>query len=166
MYSDPARIFEEVEHAIGNESFSASLTCAVVGIPRPSVLWSRFNSSGHLQTDIVNNSVKYVIVETEESADQGLLLVRSKLTVLNLNKAEDELNYRCEGSSNVINLLDVESTSEALLTVQGICYSRLVRNFSDFTLLFFNLACFVHMVCVRVRVWFVCVCVCVCALIH
>ena len=106
---------------IGNESSSASLTCVVAGIPQPSVSWSTSNSSG-FQTDIVNDSLKYAIVETYESGDQGLLRVRSELTVLNLSKTEDELDYRCDGSSNVTNLLNVLSTSQASLTVQGTCY--------------------------------------------
>ena len=153
FYSDPAEVVGGIKDTIGNESFSASFTCAVVGIPRPSVSWSRFNSSGHL-TEIVSDSVKYVIVETEENIAQGLVRVTSELTVVNLNKTEDELFYHCEGSSNVTNLLDVVSTSEASLTVQGICYSWLISNLSNFT--YFLKSC---MFCTY-SVWlYVCVCV-------
>ena len=111
-----------MENTIGNESSSTSLTCVVAGIPRPSVSWSSFNVSSGLQDNIVNDSVKYDIVETYHSGEQGLMRVRSELTVLNLSKTEDELYYRCDGSNNVTNLLDVQSTSHASLTVQGSAY--------------------------------------------
>ena len=132
IYPDPAKVVGQVEDTIGNESFSASFTCVVDGIPRPSVSWSRFNNSG-LLTDIVNDSVKYAIVETVDYVSQGLVRVTSELTVLNLNKTEDEVRYLCEGSSNVTNLLGVDPTSDAFLTVHGICYSWLIFNLSNFT---------------------------------
>ena len=116
--------------------------------------WSRFNNSGHLLTDIVNVSGKYDVVETVEHVAQGLVRVTSKLTVLNLNKTEDELLYRCKGSSNVTNLLGVQSTSEASLTVQGICYSWLMCNLSNFTY-------FLKILRVLYSTSSVCVCVCV-----
>lgn len=108
-----------VETVIGNESSSASLICIFTGIPQPSVAWTSLNMSSGLQASIVEDSVKYAINETYEPGGQGLMNVRSVLTVLDLSKS-DELFYRCDGNNNITNLLNVDSTAQALLIVQGI----------------------------------------------
>ena len=122
LFPDPAEVVLDVEDTVGNESSSATLICVVAGIPRPSVAWSSLNASSGLQVEIANDSVKYVIVETSTLGDQGRQLVMSELTILNLDKINDELLYSCDGANNITNLLDVLSTSQAFLTVQGIGY--------------------------------------------
>ena len=108
-----------VSSVTGNETFSATLTCAVQGIPRPMVAWSATNLSTSLSNSITNSTLKYLIEEFDTVSLDGLIHVQSILTVMNLS-VEDELIYRCGGNNNVTDLLAVTSSTEATLTVQGI----------------------------------------------
>ena len=115
--TDPAEIVLPVADVIGNETFSASLTCVVQGIPIPVVAWTAEDSSSNLNNDSTNNTFKYSIKETV-MVFEGLSRIKSVLTIANLSLG-DESTYRCAGSNNVTNLLGVVADSDAILTVQG-----------------------------------------------
>ena len=118
LLTDPAEVAIAVANVIGNETFSATLTCDVQGIPLPVVAWSTKNLSANMSKVIPNNTFKYLIEEMVTDSLEGLIHVRSILTIMNLS-LEDESTYRCAGSNNVTNQLGVMSAAEIILTVQG-----------------------------------------------
>ena len=116
--TDPAEVVVAVANVTGNETFSATLTCVVQGNPLPMVVWSAKDSLTNLSNVITNNTLKYLIEENITDPLEGLIRVKSILTIMNLS-SEDESIYRCAGSNNVTDLLGVVSATEAFLTVQG-----------------------------------------------
>lgn len=99
-----------------NESEDVNLKCSFVGIPIPNIVW-KYTKFGLNETTILSSEKFNITLTDSTDAEQGLFLVKSKLTIKNLTRNE-EGNYQCSASNNVPNLLHVQASSIEFLTVQ------------------------------------------------
>ena len=111
----PANISSHIRNTIGNETYGASFTCSVTGIPRPSVTWSRIESGEEIT---ISNSEKFVITSSNMIEEYGVETVTSELMIMDLT-VSDELTYLCRGRNDVENVIGAVNVSSASLTVQS-----------------------------------------------
>ena len=118
LRTDPATITSGLQSLVTNESFSTHFTCTIMGIPQPTITWSRGSSTeGNFTT--LTNTTKIVISTDAKIAQFNLYVITTSLEVKNLVKEDDEAYYRCSAVNNVENLIQAENESTALLTING-----------------------------------------------
>ena len=118
FFVDPASVISGLQNIIQNENSTACFTCVVVGIPRPSIVWSRaVSTEGNFSN--LSNSTDITIIMTEDKIEFNQNRVNTTLEVRNLFREEDERHYRCLAVNDVENFIQARDRSTAFLTVHG-----------------------------------------------
>ena len=116
LLTDPANVEKLSPMNLERKAAEYALfTCDVSGLPVPTVQWSRNNEM------IVQTKGKFTIETTAESTDnEGPVLVRSKLLILNLTDTDQHL-YTCTGyhSFFIENYIGAVRNASASLLVRG-----------------------------------------------
>ena len=111
-YTDPANVTIIPEVLVAAFDEEAIFTCVGFGIPLPTLAWTQSDS------DIPLLLPKFEEKFYNMTNDQGYVVAIRELIIHGTN-SNDEGLYKCEGSNNILNLIEAQTIAVGRFLIEG-----------------------------------------------